>query len=154
MFPFFYLGILCSRYNGVKNLVFHSEWLYTVSIVLYVIAMFCMGGARKFAGCFAIVVLVQLFIKYDKCIPNIFSKTGMYSLEIYAFHWFVLPALPGFQAIGHFPQLAGACNSNFILLFVLSLFFAIPIIFACICITNVIRKSNLINAVLFGYKGK
>jgi len=154
MFPFFYFGVLTSRYGTLRDLVIHSEWIYFVAVICYMTVMFCMGGVRKYAGCFAIIILVQLFMRNDKYIPSIFSKVGLYSLEIYAFHWFFLPVFPSFQSMVSLPQIAGVANSNFVLLFMLSLCFAIPIIGICIGITKCIRESHYLNAFLFGYKPK
>lgn len=154
MYPFFYFGVLCARHKTIGNLAFRSTWVYTISLVLYVIAMICLEGERKFTGVFAIVILSQLFMKHDKYIPSFIAKTGTYSLEIYAFHWFLLPQFPSLQSIVKLPQIAGAANENFILLFILTLCFAIPIALTCVGITKCIRTSRHVNAFFFGFMPK
>ncbi len=64
MFPFFYFGVVCARYKTIANLVSHSERIYTLSLLFYFIAMI-LGGERKFTGIFSIIVLYQLFMRYD-----------------------------------------------------------------------------------------
>lgn len=155
MFPFFYMGVLCSRHKLVKSVVFQSELMYTFAVILYLCAMLWLGGDRKFSGCFAIIILLQLFIKHEKSIPSILSSLGAYSLEIYAFHWFFLPVLPSFsQELIVLPQAAGISNSNLILLFVMSFLFAVPIIGICIIVTICIRKSRYLNMFVFGSKSE
>ncbi|MGM9697459.1 MAG: acyltransferase family protein [Prevotella sp.] len=154
MFPFFYIGVLCSRYDLVKSIVFESDRMYAFAVAFYFCAMLFLGGSRKMTGCFSIIILVQLFIRYDKHIPLILSRIGKYSLEIYAFHWFFLPSLPSLSNLISTPQAAGLPNDNFIVLLLTSLAFAIPIIGLCIALTICIRKSDLLNMLLFGFKKK
>lgn len=159
MFPFFILGALCSRYKQLGQLMIKSQSVYAISVMAYFILLYYNGSlpnAYNWPGIFAIVMLVQLFEKYDEKIPMWLSQIGRHSLEIYVFHWFFLPNIPWVsEYILQTRSEAVLNNMNFIPLLVLCLLLAFPIIVFCIGIANLIRNSRLLDIVFFGnLKGK
>ncbi len=98
MFPYFYLGALFTRFGRVKRLMVESNSAYSVAVVTTIVLFLfwhSLPHAFSFTGMFIIILLLQLFIKYDAKIPCMLSVVGRYSLEIYIFHWFFLPVMPG-----------------------------------------------------------
>ena len=71
MFPFFYMGVLCSRHKLVKSVVFQSELMYTFAVILYLCAMLWLGGDRKFSGCFIFIRGIQFG---NICVPLVFPS--------------------------------------------------------------------------------
>ena len=134
-----------------KNKIIYSNSIFTISIIGYI--LFLIYGDEipirlSYTGMFAIIILVQLFVFYDTLIPVQLSFVGKYSLEIYVFHWFLLPTLDSLTA--WLSILNIGLNQNFIILICITFIIAIPIIFVCILISNIIKRSKLLNFVCFG----
>lgn len=151
MYPFFIMGTLFAKYDIIKNLMLKSERIFTLSIISYI--LFLIYGSYipvklNYTGIFAIIILTNLFVKYDNSIPITLSKVGKYSLEIYVFHWFLLPTLYSWG--NWFTIQSIEINQNFILLFCITLILTIPIIYVCIGLSKIIQRSRLLNAVCFG----
>ena len=151
MYPFFIMGALFRKYDSFSTAVKSDNWVYSLSIVLYIILWFVEFPIKiKTIGFFSIVIWVQLFIRYDAQIPQWLKKVGRYSLEIYVFHWFFIPSIP---AVGQWLLHSnGTLNSsqNSVLVVVISAVIASVIIALCILTTKVIRQSTLFSLILFG----
>lgn len=151
MYPFFIMGALFHKYDSFSSAVKSNNRVYSLSIALYVIFWFVELPINvNVAGFFSIVILVQLFIRYDTQIPRWLTTVGRYSLEIYVFHWFFIPNIP---AVGQW-LLHGNGTLNFsqnsVLVVVISAAMASVIIALCILTTKVIRQSTLLSLILFG----
>ena len=151
MYPFFIMGTLFTKYSLFKDKIIYSNNLFTISILGYMLLLIYGDEIPlkfNYTGVFAIVILVQLIVDYDSFIPKKMSFVGKYSLEIYVLHWFFLPALDSLNSCLSFSIIG--IPKNFIILFCVTLIIAIPIIFVCILLSNIIRKSKFLNAVCFG----
>ena len=151
MYPFFVFGTLFSRYAVLRDKITHSNNLYTIAILGYVLCLMYqnkMVVQLNYSGVFAIIILINIFVKYNQYIPKQLSFIGKYSLEIYVFHWFLLPTLNKLgqwvssQSIGF--------NENFIILFCITFIIAMPIIGICIILSKFIQNSRILDAVCFG----
>ena len=151
MYHFFIMGNLFAKYENLKDRILTSEGLFTISVMGYI--LFLVYGndipvKLNYTGIFAIIVLTNIFVRYDKSIPVHLSMIGKYSLEIYIFHWFFLPTL---NSWGNWMNVESVgLNQNFILLFGLTLILALPIIALCIFISIAIQRSRYLNFVCFG----
>lgn len=154
MFPYFYLGAMFTKYSRVKRMMVESNTAYSVTAIITVV-MFLMWHSLphtfNFTGLFIIVLLLQLFIKYDTKIPHILSVVGRYSLEIYVFHWFFLPTLPGIKAyMESVPKATFLYNGNIVLMIVLTLAIAAVIAALCMAVAIAIKHSRWLDAMVFG----
>lgn len=128
-----------------------NERVFTISIISYI--LFLIYGSyipvrSNYTGVFAIIILANLFVKYDNSIPITLSKIGKYSLEIYVFHWFLLPTLYSWG--NWFITQSTGINQNFILLFCVTLGISIPIVYFFILLPKIISNSKLLNIVCLG----
>lgn len=151
MYPFFVFGTLFSRYAILRDKIAHSNNLYTIAILGYVLCLMFQNNIPiklNFSGIFAIIVLINVFVKYNNYIPEKLSFIGKNSLEIYVFHWFLLPTL---NCLGQWvsSQSIGV-NENFIILFCITFVISVPIIGICIILSKIIQNSRFLNAVCFG----
>lgn len=151
MYPFFCMGTFFDKYEKFKNKVIFSNYLYTISIVAYIILLIYgkeIPIKLNYTGVFSIIILVHLFANHNSYIPQKMSFVGKYSLEIYIFHWFFLPTL---SAMGNWLSLQSiGAEQNFIIMLCITLIIAIPIIFVCIILSYIIRGSKLLNMLCFG----
>lgn len=150
MFPFFYAGVLFGLSDIVKRLFTQSSWAYAVAVVVYFFFQF-MHPDRSITGIFAIIILMQLFSRYDAHIPSLLAKVGGYSLEIYVFHYFFLPALPSLAPWFSW-EMGGVkvSNANFVLMLVITFALAAVIVFICIMLATLIRHNKFISTILLG----
>lgn len=151
MYPYFLMGTFFSKYTAFKDKVLYSNHLFTIAIIGYILCLMYQNEIPvnlKYTGCFAIIILINMFVKYNQYIPEKLSFIGKYSLEIYVFHWFLLPTLNSLglwvssQSIG--------VNENFIIIFCITFVIAVPIIGICIILSKIIQNSRFLNAVCFG----
>ena len=151
MYPFFLMGSFFTKYTTFKNKVLYSNNLFTIAIIGYICAFICkdyISIKLNYTGFFAIIILINLFVKYNQYIPKKLSFIGIYSLEIYVFHWFFLPSLESF---GNWISMQNiSIGQNFITLFSVTSIIAVPIIFICILLSKIIQNSYILNAVCFG----
>ena len=151
MYPFFLMGTFFSRYKAFKDKVINSNHLFTIAIIGYILCLMyqhIMPVKLNFTGCFAIIILINIFVKYNHYIPQRLSFIGKHSLEIYIFHWFFLPTL---DSLGNWLSVQSiGINKNFIVLFCITLIISMPIIYICILLSKIIHNSRLLNIVCFG----
>lgn len=154
MFPYFYLGAMFTRYGVMKRMMSESNLCYSLSLAI-TIGLFLVYNhlphTFSFTGLFIITILLQLFIRYDSKIPHILAVVGRYSMEIYVFHWFFLPAMPGI--IGYMksvPKYNLLPNGNLVLMIILTFVLSIVIAALCIAVAIVIKHSRWFDAVVFG----
>lgn len=121
-----------------------------VTVVLFLL-LNNLSNAFNFTGLFIIVLLLQLFTKYDAKIPHFLAVWGRYSLEIYVFHWFFLPTMPGISPyMENVPQATFLYNGNIVLMIVLTFAIAAVIAACCIAVAIAIKHSRWLDAVVFG----
>ena len=151
MYPYFLMGTFFSKYTAFKDKVLYSNHLFTIAIIGYILCLMFQDEIPvnlKYTGCFAIIILINMFVKYNQYIPEKLSFIGKYSLEIYVFHWFLLPTL---NSLGLWVSTQSlGVNENFIILFCITFVIAVPIIGICIILSKIIQNSKFLNAVCFG----
>lgn len=147
---FFAMGILVSQNYKIKKCIYASNWLYTISILVYI----SLWG-RKFPYGFnfiafaSIIILTNTFYRYSSSIPLVLNKFGKYSLEIYVFHRFFLPSLSNLsEYLLNFQQFDK--SENFLLFMLVSLCFSLPICYISVFVSKFIKHSNILRKVCFG----
>lgn len=152
MFPFFYCGALFGMSGGVRRLFTSCGWAYALSLAAYFALV--LTGTRtsviSLTGLPAIVVLMTLFGRYDWKIPAAIGTVGRYSLEIYVFHWFLLPSLPWVAPLLSQDMGTQIFNGNIVLMFVMTSVAAGAIVAACMAIGCAVRQSGALAAALLG----
>lgn len=151
MYPFFVMGTLFSKYDIFKKMVINSNSLFSISIIGYLLCLLFQQRLPlqfSFTGIFAIIILINIFSNNDFYFKKEMTYWGRHSLEIYVFHWFLLPTL---NSLGNWlsSQSIGV-NENFIILFCITFIIAIPIIYSSIFISYMIKNSKFLNALCFG----
>lgn len=150
MYPFFIMGTICYSHKRILTAIVSNEWLLAASVVIFIASFFCPSLPVKVGGFFAIIIMMNLFACYDKQLPAWLTTIGRYSLEIYVFHWFLLPQLS--RCHNFFVGQAGETldNGNFVIIFFISLAIALGIIAFCIAAGLVVKRSRILRSVLFG----
>ena len=159
-FPFFLMGHYYASYVKFQQLIQSSKEVFAVSILLYFLFLYLQPIINMpfgLTGFFSIFILIHLF---RNCPPQFANKMrflgyiGRFSLEIYIFHWFLLPSL---IPLGEYLLNLGINdeiinNGNFVLLLLLSFAISIPIILICIVISKIIKQSGYFNLIILGQK--
>lgn len=154
MFPFFYIGSLYGRYKIIRSIINNNITL-TASILLYVLLFYShIDIGFNIQGLFAIIICLQLFSQYDTSIPERLSIIGKNSLEIYVFHWFLLPDLTFMNNIQNSYNSNILNNDNVILMFTILSAIALIISIMCIVISKVFKSSKVFSFLLFGITEK
>ena len=152
MFPFFMLGVFCNKHKCLAEHVKSNNLLYSSSIIFYLSFLFLQHNniipdIFLASGLFAIIILMQLFNKYDNMIPKLLSLIGKYSLEIYLFHFLFLPSISNWDIFLNNKTLM---VDNFLFTIVISFIISCPIIFLCIIISIILSHSALLKKIVFG----
>lgn len=157
MYPFFVFGVWFSRYPRLKEAVLSSRTLFSTSVVLFFVSLWLQQATKlpvKLTGFFGIVVFVNLFAAYGDRIRNELSQVGKYSLQIYVFHWFLIPSLLplGSWFLQQEAPLSGLPNENIVLMLLSALLIALPIVAVCMITGKIVKHSYWLNILLFGGK--
>lgn len=157
MYPFFVFGIWVNKYSKLKQILLNSKGIFSISVVLFCFFAWLQEMIRlpiKVSGLFAIIVLMNLFYSYNDRICRHLTKIGRYSLQIYVFHWFMIPSIIPLGTWMYYQgnPLGGLPNENTILLLIVALVFAFPIVAACMVLGKIVKHSYWLNLLLFGGK--
>lgn len=154
LYPFFIIGAWMSRYSWVKKLIIESDLTYFISIIAFIICWIyrdTLPQQVRLTGMFAIVILMNFFKSIEQDIPHAFTVAGKYSLEIYLFHWFLLPSL---DIVSNWyygnVHLNIDISYGFLLLAVSSFIVAVPIITLSILFAKIIQQNKYMRLVGFG----
>ena len=152
MFPFFYCGALCGMSDRVKRLFTESRTVYAVALAVYFVLVLTGTNVNiiSLTGLPAIIVLMNLFSRYDAKIPSLLAMVGTYSLEIYVFHWFLIPSLPWVAPLLTKDMGTWLFNINIIVLFLFTLTIATVIVAACMALAIAVKHSPFLAAVFLG----
>lgn len=155
MYPFFALGIFFHDYPDIRRKLLRSTRMLSIAFIMYLCCLYISTRISipiNIPAFFSVFLLVSLFSMNDTRISDRLSLVGRYSLQIYVFHWFFLPSLDKWGvAIKELSMPASVLDDdNFILLFFITLLFAVPITVLCICISKIIEHTNWINKIIFG----
>lgn len=156
MFPFFYCGALYGMSDTVKHLFTDNNATYTVSLLVFFALQLTGTQTEMFnlTGIFAIVLLMNLFCRYDTRIPQWLATIGTYSLEIYVFHWFFLPEMKWIAPYLIQPASWPLSNTNFAVMLAVSLAVSAVIIALCMGLAVTVRHSRLLSFLMLGGKWK
>lgn len=150
MYPFFVLGTFFSPHERFRDRLMKNEMWLAVSVVAYIISFILPSMPVNIHAFFAIVIWVQFFARYSSKIPRVISVMGFYSMEIYVFHWFLLPQLSGFRAFFISQPGMTLANGNFVLLVMVNSAIALCIVALCIMIAKLISCSRLLHQLCLG----
>lgn len=153
LYPFFILGHLYGHYNKVQYILSENQFAFLLSLFSFFACWLYKDIINKkiiVSGFFAINILIYYFKSKENTIPKLLSTIGKNSLEIYIFHWFLLPSLNVVSSWFINEHLSINISNNFIILATLSLAVAIPIIFTCIIFSNIIKQNKYIRLLGFG----
>lgn len=154
-FPFFMFGVFFNKYVDFKRMICSNNTVFSLSIIFYIISaviMLCFGfHFIIITGFFAIIILVNLFSKYEDKISNKLERIGKYSLEIYVLHWFFLPKI---NDIGNWLCGNESFNDNISLTLLICCIVAIPVIVLCLCLSSIINHSKWMSYLCFGISRK
>lgn len=154
LYPFFIIGVWMSRYYFVRKLIIESDLVCLISIIAYIICWIykdMLPLQVRFTGLFAIIILMNFFKSAEHSIPHVLTIAGKYSLEIYLFHWFLLPSLDIISTWYYRnPHLDIDISQNFLLLAAASFIVAIPIIILSILFSKIIQQNKYIRIIGFG----
>lgn len=150
MYPFFVFGTFYLKHSRFRELITKNEICLVVAVIGYIGSFMLPKMSVNIHGFFAVVILLHLFAKYDTSMPRNISILGRYSLEIYVFHWFMLPQLSGLYPL--FVGQSGLTldNKNFIILMVVAGAIAACIAVLCIVVAKAIRSSHVLQKICFG----
>jgi hypothetical protein len=151
MYPFFVMGMLFGRYDALKQLFSYSQLAYAVAIAGYLLFWFWQPPFKlNFTGFFAIIILLQLFIRFQDRMPTALTHMGRYSLEIYIFHWFFLPSLP---RVGEWLMAQSEVMERkvmFVPLLLLTLLLGLAVIACCLCVAQVVHHNKYLRLIVLG----
>lgn len=149
--PYFYMGVLISKYDFIWNLVF-NDYVFCISFFL-----FCMlvghWDSRSGTNIYdiiknivdpcAFIVILNVCKKYESIkVSKIISKWGRYSLEIYVAHWCLISICSMWSL--------NLSNVNEIWLFLLAIVLSVPIVYSCIGLAKIIEVSPVTRLIIYG----
>lgn len=154
MFPFFYCGALYGMSDKVRRLFTGNNMTYTVSLLAFFALQLTDTriGMFNLTGIFAIVLLMSLFSHYDTRVPRWMATVGTYSLEIYVFHWFLLPEMRWMATWLVQPASWPLSSVNFAVMLAVSLAISAVIVALCMALGVTVRHSRLLKFLLLGGK--
>lgn len=162
LYPFFFLGVFFSRYDKIKSLLLNSNTFFSINIMLYLCYMFCFYGTFeqdikiKYSGFFAVPILLFLSNRYHNEYTKWLGGIGRYSLDIYVFHWFLIPSIiPLGVFLGtKYVNNDVIYNGNFCLILSFAMPIGIIISYVSILVSNFLRDSKLMSFLCFGLLNK
>lgn len=152
-FPFFLCGILYSCSGRIKRLISATPWVYALCVIIYFFLMISHVSApfiTHLTGPFAIVILMNLFSRYDTSLPNWLAVVGTYTMEIYIFHWFFLPGLPWLMPWLQEQPHVYLDNENLILGFIITGIIVAGVVAAAMGIGVIIRHNPILSTIILG----
>ena len=154
MFPFFYCGALFGMSGRVKGLFTENNTVYSIAFVAFFALQLTdtHTSVINLTGLPAIIILMNLFSRYDCRIPQWLSTVGTYSLEIYVFQWFLLPDVRWIGPWLMQPTKWLLGNYNLALMLAIAIAISLLIVALCMALAVAVRHSRLLNAVLLGGK--
>lgn len=154
-YPFFAMGFLARRYNIIDRLV-NSNWCFTAGLVGYVIfynVAFPIHGAdvlktRLIVPLCAVLAFIYAFYQREKSnslLERELERLGKKSLDVYLLHGIFLANLQ-FDWLGKWFMESG--NETLFVAFVATI--SIPIAYGSVFIGDLIRRSHLLNKIVYG----
>ena len=138
----------------VKGLFTENNTVYSIAFVVFFALQLTdtHTSVINLTGLPAIIILMNLFSRYDCRIPQWLSTVGTYSLEIYVFQWFLLPDVRWMGPWLTQPTKWLLGNCNLALMLAITIVISLLIVALCMALAVAIRHSRLLNVVLLGGK--
>ena len=149
LWPFFYFGYLSNKYQLIDKLVLHN-FIFSIDLIvlllIYTLPEFEQYGKLKsFALIIALCYLFRIREKEYSMIENLLGHIGKNSLDVYIFHYFILITI-NLEDVGVWLHKDGNLFIEVILVTIL----AILIAYIAILFGKSIKKSELINDIVYG----
>lgn len=149
LWPFFYIGYLSNKYKLIENLILHN-YIFSINLIalLLVYTIPELGQLGKLKSTFFIIALCFLFRireKENSAIENLLGYIGKNSLDVYIYHYFILTTI-NLKEIGAWLHK----DDNFFIEFFIVTPLAILIAYITILFGKAIKKSCLINDIVYG----
>ena len=149
LWPFFYLGYLSNKYKLIDKLTSHNVYFSIDLIVLFFLYSFPgleqYGKLKSFALIIALCYLFRMREQENSVIENLLGCIGKNSLDVYIFHYFILTII-NLKDIGAWLHKDG----NFFIEFFMVTILATLIAFITILFGKAVKKSCLINDIVYG----
>lgn len=154
-YPFFILGVFARKYNLIDKMVSHNS-IFGIALAGYVLLMLtefpihALDSMRRhiLVPLCMVAMLTIVFRARHNCnsrLENGMAFVGRHTLDIYVIHYFLLLC---FHLDGVDRWLVS--TGNLTLSALLSMLITIVIVFTCILVGKILRRSRWMNAVLFG----
>lgn len=150
--PFFTLGVIVSEYDKIES-YFNNKWLGTFALIsiLLLTNFFVSGSTSSFNSIIKIILTVSAVIalyqlcnvNWNKYIDSFISQCGLYSIAIYAIHWYFLD-------ISFIPKYID--TNNELIVFLISTFIGVIISYVCIFAKKTFSKYYILDGLMFGGK--
>ncbi len=148
LWPFFYLGYLSNKYKLIEKLVSHN-YLFSIDLfvllIIYTVPQLGLFKLKSFALIIALCYLFRIREKENSLIENLLGHIGKNSLDVYIYHYYILTTI-NLKDIGVWLHKDG----NFFIEVILVTILAIFIAYIAILIGKSIKKSELINDIVYG----
>lgn len=149
LWPFFYCGYLSNKYKLIDKLVSHNV-LFSIDLIVLLIlyslpGLEQYGKLKSFALIIALCYLFRNREKENSVIENLLGYIGKNSLDVYIFHYFILTTI-NLKEIGTWLHKDG----NFFIEVILVTILAILIAYIAIFFGKSIKRSELINDIVYG----
>ena len=149
LWPFFYLGYISNKYKLIDKLVLHN-YIFSIDLIV-ILLIYTLPGLeqysklKSFALIIALCYLFRIREKENSVLENLLGYIGKNSLDVYIFHYFILTTI-NLKVIGVWLH---KDDNFFIELFIVTLL-AILIAYITILFGKAIKKSCLINDIVYG----
>ena len=150
--PFFIGGYFFTQFS-LKEKFQSNNWIYTFSFILYIVSFTLWYGGMAFlyyavAGSFVVFVLYLLISREnsESYIEKRLEYFGKNTLDIYIFHFFLIQLVSLENVGGWLEQ-----SHNILIELLLGIIFSVVIAYLTIGIGMIVRKSNVLNKVVYGY---
>ena len=151
--PFFFAAATINKYK-IQDKLFSNNNIFTVSLLVFIVMFLykeyytinklTIMFLLQFAGIFCIIYLIFKIKDKNNTVLNILNFIGRNSLDIYLFHYFFIHV--GYMKIvgNYFLE-----YPNFIMETIVTLVYALIIVYCSIYTGKLLRESKVISKVLF-----
>lgn len=154
--PYFFIGYLFRKYDLINSIA-SKNWFFTICLLLMIPCAY-LNFVRVphiwLVSSFPIVFVLLIVFKQTAQLRNRFGRElgriGRKSLDVYIYHFFFLRCWGGYS----FPEMGEwfVNTHNYFLQFLITLTISIITAYFCILLGKLVRKSRLLNMVVYGAK--
>ena len=153
--PFFITGFFCTEFRLTDRLN-SRNWLYSCGLALYIIGFWLYINVTSqvyymvaFSFIVAVLCLFVLREQKNSFIEKQLAYIGQHTLDIYIYHLFILQ-LTSLRDVGKWLE----STNNIFLELLLCIIYSIIVAYTTIGIGKLVRKSELLNNIIYGQFGK